>query len=253
MNELDPAKASRDSPLKAGLAAAAAATAAAKGAPPSPSDAVHSFDTFARRVSDSNPAVMASPARSACMMSTAADAADAAARAVAACAAGLSDRGTSPSQQQQQGYGSSSSRAGTPDALQQQQQLNSHSSPVRRSLSSNFRLAQQQQQQQEHLQQGLSSAGAREHGDGAAAYGSPLLSSLGRGGSPARAAIMRMLDTKEMEMDVPRKHGQQIEPKSVTVHGLEEGRCAVHAERFLYAETLCCSSCSRSLASAAPA
>jgi hypothetical protein len=208
MNELDPAKASRDSPLKAGLAAAAAATAAAKGAPPSPSDAVHSFDTFARRVSDSNPALMASPARSACMMSTAADAADAAARAVAACAAGLSDRGNSPSQQQQQqGYGSSSSRAGTPDALQQQQQLNSHSSPVRRSLSSNFRPAQQQQQQ-EHLQQGLSSAGAREHGDGAAAYGSPLLSSLGRGGSPARAAIMRMLDTKEMEMDVPGKHGQ---------------------------------------------
>jgi ABC-type transporter Mla subunit MlaD len=196
MNELDPAKASRDSPLKAGLAAAAAA---AKGVPPSPSDAVHSFDTFTRRVSDSNPAVMASPARSACMLSTAADAADAAARAVAACAAGLSDRGSSPAQQQQ-AYGSSSSRAGTPDVLQQQQQqLNSHSSPVQRSLSSNFRLAQQQQQQE----QGLSSAGARDHGDGAAAYGSPLLSSMGRGGSPARAAMMRMLDTKEMEMEVP--------------------------------------------------
>jgi transketolase len=221
MNELDPAKASRDSPLKSGLAAAAAAaaaTAAAKGAPPSPSDAVHSFDTFTRRVSDSNPAVMASPARSACMMSTAADAADAAARAVAACAAELSDRGSSPSQQQQQGYGSSSSsRAGTPDALQQQQQLNSHSSPVRRSLSSNFRLAQQQQQQQEqeHMQQGLSTAGVREHGAGAAAaYGSPLLSSLGRGGSPARAAIMQMWDTKEMELDVPGEGGIRGDPQN---------------------------------------
>ncbi|KAF6264159.1 hypothetical protein COO60DRAFT_1698426 [Scenedesmus sp. NREL 46B-D3] len=209
MNELDPAKASKGSPLKA----AAAAATADKSAPPSPTDAAQRFDTFTRRVDDSHP-VMSPAARTDRMMGTAADAADAAARAVAACAAGFSECVGSPppQQQQKQGYGSSS-RAGTPDMLQQEQQLN-HASPARRSLSSNFRLAQKQQQQQQdeqQLQRGLSSASVRDHGD-SAVYGSHLSSSMGRAGSPARAAALRMLDTKEMELDVPaegslRRHG----------------------------------------------
>ncbi|WIA35453.1 hypothetical protein OEZ86_003892 [Tetradesmus obliquus] len=111
MNELNPAKASKGSPLKAGLAATAAA--AAKGAPPSPTDAANSFDTF---------------------------------------------------------------------RLVQQQQ---------------------QEQQQQQLQRGLSNAGMREQGEGGGGYSSPLMSSMGRAGSPARAALQRMLDAKEMELHVP--------------------------------------------------